>query len=125
MPEPIITLTTDFGHRDQYVATMKGVVLTICPQAVLIDISHEVRPQAIRQAAYLLASAAPFFPRGTVHVAVIDPGVGTERCQFSPVSVPPVFGKSVPPFFGNSVPVLFGKDVPLVFGQCVPPVKAT
>ena len=79
MHAAIITLTTDFGHWDHYVATMKGVMLTICPQAVLIDISHAVRPQAVRQAAHLLASAAPFFPPGTVHVAVIDPGVGTER----------------------------------------------
>lgn len=79
MPGPIITLTTDFGRCDHYVATMKGVMLTICCQAALIDISHSVRPQAIRQAAHLLVSAAPFFPPGTVHMAVIDPGVGTER----------------------------------------------
>jgi hypothetical protein len=79
MPAPIITLLTDFGRRDPYVAAMKGVILTICPQAELVDISHGVHPQAIRQAAYLLASAAPFFPAGTVHMAVVDPGVGTER----------------------------------------------
>lgn len=79
MPEPIITLTTDFGLCDHYVATVKGVALTICPQAALVDISHGVRPQAIRQAAYLLASAAPFFPPDTIHLAVIDPGVGTDR----------------------------------------------
>ena len=58
MPAPIITLLTDFGRRDHYVATMKGVMLTICPQAELVDISHDIRPQAIPQAAYLLASAA-------------------------------------------------------------------
>ncbi|MFN2292748.1 MAG: S-adenosyl-l-methionine hydroxide adenosyltransferase family protein [Anaerolineae bacterium] len=79
MPAPIITLLTDFGRRDHYVATMKGVMLTICPQAELVDISHDVQPQAIRQAAHLLASAAPFFPPGTVHLAIVDPGVGTER----------------------------------------------
>lgn len=79
MPAPIITLLTDFGRRDHYVATMKGVMLTICPPAELVDISHDIRPQAIPQAAYLLSSAAPFFPPGTVHLAVIDPGVGTER----------------------------------------------
>ncbi|MCL7455168.1 MAG: SAM-dependent chlorinase/fluorinase [Anaerolineae bacterium] len=79
MPGPIITLTTDFGHRDHYVAAMKGVIVTLCPQALLIDISHEIRPQAVRQAGYLLASAARYFPPGTVHLAVVDPGVGTGR----------------------------------------------
>lgn len=79
MPGAIVTLTTDFGCRDHYVAAMKGVILSLCPQATVIDISHEVRPQAIRQAGYLLSSADPYFPPGTVHVAIVDPGVGTER----------------------------------------------
>jgi S-adenosyl-L-methionine hydrolase (adenosine-forming) len=79
MPGAIVTLTSDFGCRDHYVAAMKGVILTICPPATIIDICHEIQPQAVRQAGYLLASAAPYFPPGTVHVAVVDPGVGTER----------------------------------------------
>jgi len=79
MSLPTITLTTDFGLEDGYVAAMKGVILTICPQATLVDVSHEVRPQAIRQAAYLLSTVAPYFPPGTVHLVVVDPGVGTGR----------------------------------------------
>jgi S-adenosylmethionine hydrolase len=79
MSQPVITLTTDFGQIDGYVAAMKGVILGICPQAVLVDISHEVRPQAVSQAAYLLSFVAPYFPPGTVHLVVVDPGVGSER----------------------------------------------
>lgn len=76
---PIITLTTDFGQRDGFVGIMKGVIMGICPQTHLIDLSHEVEPQNVRQAAYILQRAVPFFPNGTVHLAVVDPGVGTER----------------------------------------------
>jgi S-adenosylmethionine hydrolase len=79
MSRPIITLTTDFGQADGYVGTMKGVILGICPEATLIDITHEVRPQAVRQAAYLLSTAVPYFPPDTVHLVVVDPGVGSER----------------------------------------------
>jgi S-adenosylmethionine hydrolase len=79
MPEPVITLTTDFGARDAYVAAMKGVILDTCPGVRIVDVTHEVRPQAIAEAAYVLASAAPYFARGTVHVVVVDPGVGTSR----------------------------------------------
>jgi hypothetical protein len=59
MSRPIITLTSDFGQSDSYVGAMKGVILGICPEAVLIDVSHEIRPQAIRQAAYVLSTATP------------------------------------------------------------------
>jgi S-adenosylmethionine hydrolase len=79
MSQPIITLTTDFGQTDSYVGTMKGVILSICPEAVLVDISHEIRPQSVQQAAYVLSTATPYFPEGTVHLVVVDPGVGTER----------------------------------------------
>jgi S-adenosylmethionine hydrolase len=79
MSRPVITLTTDFGQADGYVAAMRGAILSICPQAEVVDVSHEVRPQAVQQAAYLLAFVAPYFPPGTVHVAVVDPGVGTQR----------------------------------------------
>ena len=75
----IITLTTDFGLSDGYVGTMKGVILTIAPDVRLVDISHEIAPQNIRQAAYVLHAAAPYFPAGTIHVAVVDPGVGSAR----------------------------------------------
>jgi S-adenosylmethionine hydrolase len=79
MSRPIITLTTDFGQADAYVGTMKGAILGICPDATLVDISHQVRPQAVQQAAYLLSTAAAYFPPGTLHLVVVDPGVGTER----------------------------------------------
>jgi S-adenosylmethionine hydrolase len=79
MSRPIITLTTDFGTTDSYVPAMKGVILGICPEATLVDLCHEVKPQAIKQAAYLLSTAAPYFPPGTVHLVVVDPGVGSER----------------------------------------------
>jgi len=79
MSRPVITLTTDFGDVDAYVAAMKGVILTLCPDARLVDVSHQVRPQAVTEAAYLLSTATPYFPPGTVHLAVVDPGVGTPR----------------------------------------------
>lgn len=79
MRHPIITLLTDFGTKDHYVASMKGVILSINPRCTLIDITHEVGPQDIREGAILLASAFSYFPRGTIHIAVVDPGVGGER----------------------------------------------
>ena len=75
----IITLLTDFGVHDAYVGAMKGVILDICPDAVIIDVSHQVHPFDVRQGAFLLHQAAPYFPTGTIHTAVIDPGVGTDR----------------------------------------------
>jgi hypothetical protein len=78
-PSGIITLTTDFGLSDPYVAMMKGVILSINPASHLVDISHHISAGAIVEAAHLILEAAPFFPKGTVHVAVVDPGVGTER----------------------------------------------
>lgn len=76
---PVITLTTDFGLRDPYVAAMKGVILGIAPQATIVDLSHEIEPQDVREGALALAAAWSYFPPGTVHVAVVDPGVGTAR----------------------------------------------
>jgi S-adenosylmethionine hydrolase len=76
---PLITLLSDFGLRDPYVAEMKAVILSICPQARLVDISHMIEKFNIRMGAFVLASAAPYFPEGSVHVAVVDPGVGTKR----------------------------------------------
>ncbi len=75
----LISLTTDFGLRDAYVAAMKGVMLGINPACRFVDISHEVAPQDIMEAAFVLKNAAPFFPAGTVHLVVVDPGVGTSR----------------------------------------------
>ena len=75
----IITLTTDFGTGSPYVAAMKGVILGINPAARLVDISHEVGPQNIHHGAVLLAEATTWFPAGAIHVAVVDPGVGTTR----------------------------------------------
>jgi S-adenosylmethionine hydrolase len=75
----MITLTSDFGLKDPYVAEMKGAILTINPNANIIDITHGVEKFNIRMGAFMLASAVPYFPKGTVHLAVVDPGVGTER----------------------------------------------
>jgi S-adenosylmethionine hydrolase len=81
VPHPLglITLLTDFGDRDWFVASMKGVILTINPNATIVDLSHQVPPHSIQDAAYLLKSCYRYFPEGTVHVAVVDPGVGSAR----------------------------------------------
>jgi hypothetical protein len=79
MPRPVITLTTDFGLRDPYVAEMKAVILGICANATIVDITHEIEKFNIRMGAYILASASPYFPKGTIHLVVVDPGVGTKR----------------------------------------------
>lgn len=79
MPKPIITLTTDFGIRDPYVAEMKAVILSVSPNTTIVDIAHHIEKFNIRMGAYVLASAAPYFPKGTIHVVVVDPGVGTKR----------------------------------------------
>jgi S-adenosylmethionine hydrolase len=79
MPPPVITLLTDFGHQDPYVGIMKGVILGICPLARIVDLTHEVIPYQIPQAAFLLQQSWPWFPKGTIHVAVVDPVVGTAR----------------------------------------------
>ncbi len=75
----VITLTTDFGTQDWFVGTMKGVILGIQPKAKPVDITHEIAPGDIRAGAFALMAAAPYFPKGTIHVAVVDPGVGSER----------------------------------------------
>jgi S-adenosylmethionine hydrolase len=76
---PVVTLTTDFGTSDHYVAAMKGVILGICPGAALVDISHTIPPYSILDAAWVIGQAWRSFPRGTVHLIVVDPGVGSER----------------------------------------------
>lgn len=79
MQRPIITLTTDFGTRDSYVGAMKGVILGLCPDAQLVDITHEIAPQDITAAAFVMHTCVDAFPAGTVHLVVVDPGVGTQR----------------------------------------------
>jgi S-adenosylmethionine hydrolase len=76
---PIITLTTDFGYDDAYVAAVKGAILNINPGASIVDVTHTVRPQDILDAAFILNGAYRYFPKQTVHVAIVDPGVGSER----------------------------------------------
>ncbi|MEW6408498.1 MAG: SAM-dependent chlorinase/fluorinase [Nitrospirota bacterium] len=75
----LITLTTDFGLKDPFVASMKGVILSINPNVDIVDISHEISPQDILEAAFVLASSWRYFPSETIHVAVVDPGVGSSR----------------------------------------------
>ncbi|HTO70671.1 MAG TPA: SAM-dependent chlorinase/fluorinase [Myxococcota bacterium] len=79
----IVTLTTDFGAADGYLGEMKGVLLSRCRGAVLVDLAHDLAPGDVRAAAFLLARAAPLFPAGTVHLAVVDPGVGTARRELA------------------------------------------
>ncbi len=75
----LISLTTDFGARDGYVGTMKGVMAQIAPGVPFVDITHEIPPQDVRSAAYVLWTALPYFPEESVHLVVVDPGVGTAR----------------------------------------------
>lgn len=75
----IITLTTDFGTRDAFVGTMKGVILNIAPQTILVDITHQIAPQNVRQGAFLFAASCKYFPPDAIHVVVVDPGVGSAR----------------------------------------------
>src|SRR6267378_1070551 len=75
----IITLLTDFGTADSYLAEMKGVLLTYAPKATLVDITHQVSPGDVRAAQYILSRTWMFFPKGTIYVAIVDAGVGTDR----------------------------------------------
>jgi hypothetical protein len=79
MPRPVIALLTDFGVRDHYAGTMKGVILGICPDVTLVDISHEVPPHDVLAGALELAASYQYFPAGTIFLAVVDPGVGSPR----------------------------------------------
>jgi S-adenosylmethionine hydrolase len=76
---PVVTLLTDFGQRDPFVGIMKGVILGLSPAATIVDLCHEVPPYQILSGSFLLASAVPYFSAGTIHVAVVDPGVGGSR----------------------------------------------
>jgi S-adenosyl-L-methionine hydrolase (adenosine-forming) len=76
---PIVTLTTDFGRRDHYVAAMKGVILQIAPKTTVVDVTHHIKPQDVMHAAFVVRQIWQSFPRDTIHIVVVDPGVGSER----------------------------------------------
>lgn len=76
---PIITFTSDFGYREQYVGAVKGVLLTSCPNAIIVDISHEIGAHDLLEAAFVLPNTYPFYPPRTVHLVVVDPTVGSSR----------------------------------------------
>jgi S-adenosyl-L-methionine hydrolase (adenosine-forming) len=76
---PLITLTTDFGTSDHFVGAMKGVIQSICPAATLVDITHDLNPYEITEGAFTFGEAWRWFPKGTVHLAIVDPGVGSGR----------------------------------------------
>lgn len=76
---PLISLLTDFGVSDNYVGVMKGVMLNILPEVNFVDITHQIPPQAVREAAFSLFTALPYFPEDSVHLVVVDPGVGSSR----------------------------------------------
>ncbi len=76
---PIVTFTTDFGTKEPYVAAIKGVILSINPEAVIIDVTHEISPCSVQEGAYLIDEFRTFFPEGTINLAVVDPGVGGKR----------------------------------------------
>src|SRR5215218_4766646 len=76
---PIVTLTTDFGTRDSYVAEVKGVLLSHCPAARIVDVTHDLPPQDVLAGSVVLERTLRAFPKGTIHIAVVDPGVGTDR----------------------------------------------
>ena len=79
VPPRLIALLTDFGQRDHYVGILKGVVLSRCPKAVVVDLCHELEPQDVRAAAFALRVSVPYFPQGSLFVCVVDPGVGSQR----------------------------------------------
>jgi S-adenosylmethionine hydrolase len=105
---PLISLLTDFGLSDPFVGEMKAVILTICPEARIVDITHQVQKFDVRMGAFLLAGAVPYFPAGTVHVAVVDPGVGSTR---RPIVVETARAAYVGPDNGLLVPAAQRQDV--------------
>ncbi|HSS75885.1 MAG TPA: SAM-dependent chlorinase/fluorinase [Thermoanaerobaculia bacterium] len=105
MPTGLLTLLTDFGTADYYVAAVKGTILRLAPGTAIVDISHEVPPGDVETAAFLLGAAAPSFPEGTVHLAVVDPGVGSSRRMLA-VRTPAA--RFVAPDNGLLTPVLGG-----------------
>lgn len=107
MASPVIALLTDFGLRDTYAGEIKGAVLTVTPNATIVDITHDVPPQDVRAGAFMLGNAAAAFPEGAVFVAVVDPGVGSER---QPVLVETATGAFVGPDNGLFTRVVWPDD---------------
>ncbi|MFL5735123.1 MAG: S-adenosyl-l-methionine hydroxide adenosyltransferase family protein [Chloroflexia bacterium] len=107
---PVITITTDFGQYDGYVGTMKGVIYTLLPDAVVVDISHDVSPQQIHEGAFILYRAYRYFPASAIHIAVVDPGVGSER---RPILLQTRHGIFVGPDNGIFTYVLRAEQIPL------------
>ncbi len=100
---PVITLTTDFGSSDSYVGVMKGVLLGICPTAHLVDITHTIAPQHVQEAAFVLPTFVPYFPAGSIHLVVVDPGVGSRARR--PVAIATPQGLFVGPDNGVFGPI--------------------
>ncbi len=111
MKKGIITITTDFGTKDAYVGVMKGVILSINPDVQLVDITHEIEPGDILEAAFLLKDAYQYFPKGTVHIAVVDPGVGGSR---RPIAIKTDNFFFVGPDNGLFWPIISGEDALVV-----------
>lgn len=107
---PVITMTTDFGERDGYVGTMKGVIYTLLPNAVVVDISHEIAPQQIHEGAFILYRAYRYFPASAIHIAVVDPGVGTNR---RPIALVTRHGTFIGPDNGIFTYVLRAEQAPV------------
>src|SRR5713226_8353287 len=76
---PVVTMLSDFGLKDSYVSQMKGIIIRLCPDSKIVDITHMVERHDITSGAFLLETAVPFFPKNSIHLAVVDPGVGTAR----------------------------------------------
>lgn len=107
---PIITMTTDFGQYDGYVGTMKGVIHTLLPDATVVDISHDIAPQQIHEGAFILYRAYRYFPASAIHIAVVDPGVGSAR---RPILLTTRHGTFVGPDNGIFTYVLRAEQAPV------------
>ena len=105
---PIITVTTDFGLIDGYVATMKGVILSICPNVTLVDISHAVPPYDVMHGAFVLGTSHRYFPADTINLAVVDPGVGSAR---NPILLVTPHGRYIAPDNGLLTHVLIENGI--------------
>ena len=111
--KPLISLLTDFGIQDPYVAEMKAVILSICPDANIVDITHQVGKFNIRMGAFALATAAPHFPSRTIHLAVVDPGVGSNR---RPIAIETNRSLYVGPDNGLLIPAASAEEIRHVYG---------
>ena len=124
MPYPLLVFTTDFGLADAYAGVLKGVALTINPDLRLIDLTHQVQPQNITQGSFLLGINHNYFPKDAIHVAVVDPGVGTDR---RPVLLSTPWGRFVAPDNGllSGVIAVYLNSIPAVAGPLTLPPGLT